>query len=412
MHTITQKNGNIAVIQLFGYITLAILDKYSFIIHKTWVKVPIRWISQLRRIKAKENLKEVIPWITIQFAHALLVVYSTLLITGHGGHHVEELDSGFKTILAFQTACDVAISVLTYTVWKKRILIAACFNASNQLPKRQSGVTFERKLANKKVAYFISHLLSTTVTLELTLTPYALSFVIFVFNLDDPTHYLLELLGLQSSNHLNKLLSPIIFTVLQVNRFLSTYSYFFLAIMLANRCLLAQLTVLQLPNDNPQVSLMDRRTFIRTFDMKLVVYRRLHLIFMYFNEMGGVTHSLMMSIAFLTLVVAGSVIIMGTSYLSIPSYLFPMFPAFFVTILGLLFAALPIGANIYENSVWFRYSWMKAGGYEKKYVRKQLASCMAVKAEVGVVGYIDKSYIMTYLDALLNNICECGHVCK
>ncbi|CAL8085795.1 unnamed protein product [Orchesella dallaii] len=403
MHTITQKNGNIFGIQLFGYIILALLDRYSYIIHKIWVKVPIRWISHLRRLKVRQNVKEVLPWMIIQFAHILHGIYSTLLITGYGGKPAKELASGFKIVLTFQTSVDVAIAALTFTLWKKRDLIAACFNSTNQLPKRQSEVTFEKRLADKKGAHFFSHLLSTTVALDLTLTPYALSFVIFVFNLDDPIHYLLELLGLPRSYHLNKLLSPIIFTVIQVNRFLSTYIYFFLAIMLANRCLLVQLTILQPPNAE-MIPIGRQRSFIGTFDQKLIVYRRLHLILKYLNEIGSVMHSLMMTIAFLSLAVAGTVVILGTSYLPIPSHLFPLFPAYFVSVLGLLLLALPIGANIYENSVWFRYAWMKAGGYERKYVRKQLASCMALKAEVGAMGFIDKSYIMTYSDALLNNI--------
>ncbi|CAL8085765.1 unnamed protein product [Orchesella dallaii] len=403
MHTITQKNGNIFVIQLFGYIILTLLDKYSYIIHKIWVTPPIRWISHLRRLKVRQNVKEVLPWMIIQFAHVLHVIYSTLLITGYGGKPVEELASGFKTVLAFQTSVDVAIAALTFTLWKKRDLIAACFNSTNQLPKRQSEVTFEKRLADKKGVYFFSHLFSSMVILELVLAPYALSLVIFIFNLDDPVHYFLELCGLAQTYWINKLVYTTISTVIQINRFLSTYTYFFLVIMLANRCLLVQLTILQPPNPE-MIPIGLQRSFIGTFDLKLIVYRRLHLIFKYLNEMGSVTHSLMMTIAFLTLAVAGSVVILGTSYLSIPSHLFPLFPAYVISILGLLLVALPIGANIYENSVWFRYAWMKAGGYERKYVRKQLASCMALKAEVGAMGFIDKSYIMTYSDALLNNI--------
>ncbi|CAL8085834.1 unnamed protein product [Orchesella dallaii] len=419
-----------------------------------------------------------------------------------------------KILLAFVCILDVAISVLTFTLWNKRDLMAACFNAVTQLPKYKSEVPLESRLGHTKMASVISHLVSSGLTLGLALSPYALSFVIVVFNLEDPTFYLFrplsfiqsfqldkamrafiltllicnrflslinyvfllimlasrvllvqltilqppngqsevrsilankkvvnfishlvssavtsamalspyvvpsiiivynleeptfyffEFVGLPRVHILSKVLSPIIFTVLFINRFYSTLTYFILVIMLASRILLLQLTILQPPNDKLTPTL-GQRSFIGTFNRKLLVYRRVHLIFKYFNEMGAVTHSLMMTIAFLTLVVAGSGVILGNSHLSIPSYLFPIFPAYFVFILGLLLAALPIGANIYENSVWFRYVWMKVGGYERKYVRKQLVCCIAFKAEVGVMGFVDRSYIMTYSDALLNNI--------
>ncbi|ODM87382.1 Ubiquitin thioesterase OTU1 [Orchesella cincta] len=64
----------------------------------------------------------------------------------------------------------------------------------------------------------------------------------------------------------------------------------------------------------------------------------------------------------------GSVIILGTSFLSLPAYIAPLFPFYFVFVLGLFFAALPIASTIFENSVWFKYSWMNVsavGGFEQ-----------------------------------------------
>ncbi|CAL8075290.1 unnamed protein product [Orchesella dallaii] len=400
MPSITQKNGNIPLIQLLGDVTLAILDKYSYIQDKIWVKTPIRWISHLRRVKPRQSVKEVLPWMIIQIIHGLLVVYELLLITGYGGIPVEELKSWFKIFIVFLCILDVTISVITFTLWSKRDLMAACFNAVTLLPKYQSEVPLESGLANTKAASVISHLVSAGLTLELALSPYALSFVVVVFNLEDPTLYLLRPLTFMLSFQLDQAMRAFILTLLNCNRFFSLINYAFLLIMLASRILLVQLTILQPPNAKTSRP----NSFMATFDRKLGVYRRLYLILKYCNEMGGLTHSLIMTMGFFTMVISGSVVVLKTSFLSIPTSFFPMFPSYFLLVLGLFIASVPIAANIYENSVWFKYAWMKTGGYERKYVRKQLVSCSDIKAKLGVMGFVDRSYIMTFLDALLNNI--------
>ncbi|CAL8144745.1 unnamed protein product [Orchesella dallaii] len=158
MPTITRKNGNIPLIQLLGDVTLAILDKYSYIQDKIWAKMPIRWKGHLRRVKVRQSVREVLPWMTIQIIYGLLVVFEFLLITRYGGIPVEELKSWFKILLAFLCILDVTISVITFTLWRKWDLMAACFNAVTQLPKYQPEVPLESRLANRKVASVISHL--------------------------------------------------------------------------------------------------------------------------------------------------------------------------------------------------------------------------------------------------------------
>ncbi|CAL8144741.1 unnamed protein product [Orchesella dallaii] len=97
--------------------------------------MPIIWNSNLHRIKARQSVKEVLPWISIQVMHGVLGVCELHLITGYGGMFVDELNSWLKIITAFVYILDVTISVLTFTVWNKRDQMAACFNAVTQLPK-------------------------------------------------------------------------------------------------------------------------------------------------------------------------------------------------------------------------------------------------------------------------------------
>ncbi|CAL8085849.1 unnamed protein product [Orchesella dallaii] len=410
MHTIAQKNSNIPLLQLLGDVTLAILDKYCNVLDKIWLKQPIRWNSSLHRIKARQSLTEVIPWMIIQFMHGLVTVYYILLITGYGGTPVEELKSWLKIFIAFVSILDVALLAVSYTLWSKRDLLGACINAVTQLPTRtyaipsQFEVPPEDRLANKKAVILISHLVSSSLTLQLVLSPYAMAIVMILSDLD-PIHYFFRLFSILEAYHLYKVVLAFTVTVTVCNRFFCTITYIFLLIMIASRVLLVQLTILQ-PPKTELTPTIGHRSFIGTFNIKLVVYRRLYLILKYCNEMGGVTHSLLMTMAFFTKVISGSVVVLRTSFLSniIPSYIFPLFPMYFLFILGLFFASVPIAANMYENSLWFKYSWMKVGGYERKYVRKQLVSCVAIKAKLGVMGFVDRSYIMTYLDALLNNI--------
>ncbi|ODM89383.1 Ubiquitin thioesterase OTU1 [Orchesella cincta] len=150
MHTISRthnpKNGNVPHIQLLGDIALAIVDKYSFVQDKIWLKMPIRWTRSVQRVKARQNMKEVFPWIAIQFIHGFVGVYALLLVTGYGGTPKNELKTWTKIIFTFLIIVDVAIMTISYTLWSKRDLIAACFNAVGQLPKRLAMATGSKKL--------------------------------------------------------------------------------------------------------------------------------------------------------------------------------------------------------------------------------------------------------------------------
>jgi len=139
------------------------------------------------------------------------------------------------------------------------------------------------------------------------------------------------------------------------------------------------------------------------FSRSFKTYRVLQVVGILTNEVGDCVHPLLFFIGFSLLVFSGVVTILGGSALKMSSFFYPVFPISFLVVLLILAITLPAGAMIYENAVGFRSSW-KAFCFGNRYFRMQLASCRELRLFVKGMGYIDRSFIMTYFDGVLNII--------
>ncbi|CAL8130811.1 unnamed protein product [Orchesella dallaii] len=63
---------------------------------------------------------------------------------------------------------------------------------------------------------------------------------------------------------------------------------------------------------------------------------------------------------------------------------------------------IPTAAMIYSNSEMFKFSWKFGEG--NSLIKKQVPSCREKRVVVKGMGFVDRSFIMTFLDGILRNI--------
>lgn len=143
----------------------------------------------------------------------------------------------------------------------------------------------------------------------------------------------------------------------------------------------------------------------------LITYWQLQIISVLFNEIGSILHPILLMIGFISGVLSGAATILGKSSMtSDATYIYPMYPAFLLIVLTIMVNGMPALAIAFENSIILRCVWNQkmANGsqaeWQGKYVKRLFKSFREIRVEVGVMGFVDRSYILKYVDGMVSNI--------
>jgi len=145
-----------------------------------------------------------------------------------------------------------------------------------------------------------------------------------------------------------------------------------------------------------------RRSIPINFETAFRTHRMLRILMIFINEIGEYVLPFLLLVSYFLCVLSGTATILGSSTIQIPPTVYPLFPALLTIIFIASLSALPTAALVHENSVLFKTSWKC--GKEGRRFKKQLLSCREIRVVIKGMGFIDRSFIMTYLDGILNNI--------
>ncbi|CAL8087671.1 unnamed protein product [Orchesella dallaii] len=265
--------------------------------------------------------------------------------------------------------------------------MAMCTKAVFKLPKGFSSLTIKTRAESSLV-----ELVSTGVLVFFFSMTVCLS-VGCIFNSLDPIIIFLEEF-LEDPLPLRMLSAAVLF-IFSCNFIFSLDNYLFLLVFWLTRGVLAELAI-----KSPQNVL----TWIRrgAFGKSLRTHKIIQFLFILINEIGFVAHPGVYSVGFFALIVTGTATVMGPSFLSTSLYTYLFFPGLFCICLSWVLTIASHVVAIYDQSILFKSSWLTE--VEGKTARMQLRTCREVKCVLHGMGFLDRPFVTTFMDGVINNI--------
>ncbi|CAL8130805.1 unnamed protein product [Orchesella dallaii] len=361
-----------------------------------WINMPILWVPN--EITAQETSRnDRYAWNIFQALFIAHTSFILLLVTGTLGVRP---GSEQTLVLSLATVLYAAAIVSAYTVDKHATDVVVCLRGLAYF--RESLESYLGSLiGNRKYFKIITEIVIYILSSMLLIIPVIMSFTVNYLQIS-VTFPLVQRILSSSLHVVFYYVMNFVLEFLIISNFLYTLStYLTILTMFVIQIILAQYFILR----------REHKKFIRVgiahgpcmnFRRAYKIYRAVQIFLIFINEIGEYVHPTISAIGLFAGVVSGSVTILGSSRISMPPLLYPLFPAVFTGIMVAFIILNPAAAMIQQNSVMFKFSWKL--GISSRIMRKQLVSCREERVEMKGIGFIDQYYIMSFLNGMLINI--------
>ncbi|CAL8087662.1 unnamed protein product [Orchesella dallaii] len=376
----TVSPASLRKILILDKITVRILDKLSALQGAVWVDMPTQWDGKLKRLYVRPP-SETFFWNVMQFFNFLGAFYylSFLFLTWKYDINVETWKVLFFTLVIIATYC---VDLVYFAIARKYREMAACTKAVLKLPKG-----FSSLITTTRNEAALIELVSTGVLVFFFSIVFGVSIGCLLSNLD-PIIILLEEF-LEDPLPL-RLFSSVILFIFACNFIFCVDNYMFLLVFWLTRIVLAELAV-----KCPQ----NIKSWIRrgAFRRAIRIHTLSQFLFIFVNEIGSVAHPCMYALGFFGLIVTGTATVMAKSFLSVS-----LFPGMFCILLSWVLTVSSYVVAIHDQSILFKLSWVKE--VEGKLARMQLRACKEAKWILNGMGFLDRSFVSTFIDGVIKNL--------